>query len=119
MNRPAWLLCALLSGCAYKVELTSTPAGAQLLLPDGSTATTPTVATLRWRPFGTQPVIASAPGYREVRFDLRRNEIRWFHYVRDTLLRPSTLAGAPRGSVDFLLVPEHGPAGSWTADEIP
>ncbi len=116
----ALLAFLLLSGgCAYRVQLESTPAGAQLLLPDGTVTTTPAETTVKWKPFHRQQVTAAAPGYRTLTVDLRRAEVRWGHYLRDAIFRPKTYTGAPRGQVELVLVPEHDPAGTWTADEIP
>lgn len=120
MIRAALLAVALAApGCAYRVTIASAPAGAQLTLPDGSTPSTPAETTLRWRLFGRQLVTATAPGYRPLTVDLRRSEVRWLHYPRDTVLRPNRLTGAPRGHVELILVPDHGPTGTWTADDVP
>lgn len=115
-----WLLVMMMfgSGCGYRLTLNSQPAGAQLLLPDGEVLTTPTETTLRWRPFDRQRVVASAPGYRTLTVDLRRTEVRWGRYLRDAIFRPKTWRGAARGEIELILIPEHDPAGTWTADEI-
>ena len=112
-----WAIAAVLltSGCAYHLKLETEPAGAQVLLPDGSVVTTPTETTLKWGPFSRQEVVASAPGYRTLTVDLRRTEVRFGKYIRDAIFRPSTLQGAPRGQVELVLIPEHDPAGTWTA----
>jgi hypothetical protein len=109
----------LSSGCAYRVTMSSTPAAATVQLPDGGRTVTPDEVVLRWRPFQSQVVQVSAPGYRTVAIDLRDREIRWSRYVTDTLFRPATLVGAPRGDVRFVLVPEHGPVGTWGEDDVP
>lgn len=119
MIRLAVALLVLTQGCAYRVAIGSSPAGAQLTLPDGTSTATPAVVKLRWVPLGEQIVTAAAPGYRTLQVDLRRREVRWTHYPRDLLLRPATLRGAPRGEIDLLLVPVHGPAGTWTGDDVP
>lgn len=108
---------ALLGGCAYKVELTSAPAGARVTLPDGLEVYTPEVVTLRAAPLRAQPITVSAPGYRPLTVDLRRREVRLWRYVSDGLFRPGTTVGAPRGHLELVLVPQHGPAGSWTAED--
>lgn len=113
------LLPLLGSSCAYRVALASNPAGAQITLPDGTTVSAPAEAQLRWRPFGKQEITAQAAGYRPVTVDLRKSEVRWAHYVRDAIFRPSTYVGAPRSEVEIVLVPEHGSVGTWTADEVP
>ena len=107
------------SGCAYKMKLASSPAGAEVTLPSGETVVTPTVVKLRWAPFGKQMVIARAAGFRPLEVDLRREEIRASHYFRDALFRPKTWLGAPRGEVSLILVPEHGPVGTWTPEDVP
>lgn len=112
-------LVLLLSGCAYKVRLVSEPDGALFTLPDGSLVSSPAEVTVRWVPFGSQPLVCEAPGYRTLELDLRRDEVRWSHYLRDTLVRPRTLFGEPRGTVRLVLVPEHGGVGTWDASNVP
>ncbi len=107
-------------GCAYKMQLNSAPSGAEVRLPDGSAVVTPTEeVTLRWAPFNRQPVTVLAAGYRPLTIDLRRHEIRFGHYIRDTLLRPRTLLGQSRGTVYLVLVPIHDHVGTWDADDVP
>lgn len=116
----ALLLCALLaSGCAYRVRLSSIPAPAEVQLPDGSVVVTPAEVQFRWVPFGRQVVRVHAPGYRLLVADLRKQEIRGHRYITDLVLRPATLTGAPRGNVGFVLVPLHGPAGTWEPEDVP
>jgi hypothetical protein len=111
------LLC---TGCAYRVTLASLPEPAEIDLPGRrGTVVTPTEVTLRYVPFGHQRVRVRAPGYRVLEVDLRRTEIRLGRYFSDSLWRPATLAGGSRGTVRFVLVPEHGPVGTWEADEVP
>lgn len=121
MNRG--ILVALLvlfsQGCAYKLKLASNPAGAEITLPNGQTVVTPSVVKLRWVPFGKQMVIANAAGFRPMEVDLRSQEIRASHYLRDAVFRPKTWLGAPRGAVSLVLVPEHGPVGTWSPDDVP
>jgi len=109
----------LLSSCAYKVRLVSEPAGAQLTLPNGEQVMAPAEVTLKWVPFGHQPLTCQASGYRTLTLDLRKDEVRWSHYVRDTIFRPRTLFGAPRGTVRLVMVPEHGGVGTWEAEDVP
>jgi hypothetical protein len=113
------MIALLLLGCPYRVTLTSDPTPAQLVLPDGSAAVTPLEAKLRWAPFSKQEVVATAPGYRPLTVDLRDHEIRLWRLVGTTLFRPATIGGAPRGEVELVLVPDHGPAGTWTEDQVP
>jgi hypothetical protein len=115
----AALLALLLPGCAYRVTLASRPSAVTVALPDGSRVTTPAEVRLRWVPFGHQRVTATADGYRPLTVDLRRDEIRWSRFVIGTIAHPSVLSGKPRGEVELVLIPEHGPVGSWTEDDIP
>ncbi len=114
-----WLAASLLPGCAYRVALSSAPQPAEVVLPGGGIVTTPTEVRLRWVPVGHQWVEVRAPGHRPLLVDLRRSEIKGYRYLSDTLWRPGTLAGDPRGEVRFQLVPEHGPVGTWGPEEIP
>jgi hypothetical protein len=102
----------LISGCAYRVALETRPSPAIVELPDGSRVTTPNVVTLRWAPFNRQIVKVTANGYRPMEVDLRRQEIRFGRFLGRGLRNP-------RGRVDFVLVPLHGAAGSWTEADIP
>ena len=114
-----WLVLIALTGCAYKLQLNAEPAGAEVVLPNGGMVVAPAEAQLRWAPFNHQQVRVTAPGYRPLEVDLRRSEIRAGHYVRDTLLRPRTLLGRPRGAVLFVLVPEHDGVGTWEPEDVP
>jgi hypothetical protein len=109
----------LSQGCAYKVSLSSIPTTAAVQLPgDRGTVITPTDVVFRWVPFGHQVITATADGYRPLELDLRDHEILGRRYLTDTLFRPATLFGRPRGEVKLLLVPEHGPVGTWTPDDV-
>lgn len=115
----AALCLLLLPGCAYKVELRSTPVGATVQLPaNRGIVQTPVVTQLRWAPFSRQVVTVRAPGYAPLEVDLRDNEIKLARYFSDFFFRPATTFGAPRGVVRFQLVPEHGPSGTWTPDDV-
>jgi hypothetical protein len=113
------VLLALMAGCGYRVTLVSQPTPVTVLLPNGERVATPADVRFVWVPFGHQRVVATADGYRQLEFDLRKNEVRWSRFVIGTLAHPSVLAGKPRGEVQLLLVPDHGPVGTWTEVEIP
>lgn len=113
------MMLLALTGCAYRVALTSLPMPAQVTLPDGRVVVTPTEADLRWAPFAHQVVIANAPGHRTLAVDLREHEIKFWRLVGTTVFHPATIVGRPRGEIRLVLVPEHGPAGTWTSDELP
>lgn len=113
------MLVLALLGCAYKVTLASIPTPATITLPDGSSVLTPATVRLRWAPFGHQRVTVESPDHRPLTVDLRDREIRLWHLIGTSVWRPGTLAGAPRGQIRFVLVPVHGPSGTWTEDEVP
>lgn len=118
--RAVWLGLFLLPGCAYRVSLTALPTPAVVELPgDGGSVVTPAEVVFRYVPFGSQPIRVSADGYRTLEVDLRDREIRGRRYLTDTLFRPATLLGRPRGEVHLVLVPEHGPVGTWDPEEVP
>lgn len=112
-------IAVLATGCAYRVNLVSQPTAATVELPGGDRVTTPAEVKLKWVPFGHQTIVVNAKGYRTFETDLRRTEIRWARFVFGTLAHPSVLTGAPRGEVDLVLVPDHGPVGSWSEEDIP
>lgn len=108
----------LSSGCAYRVELISTPSPAQVHLPDGRVVTTPTEATFRWEVNNEQVVHVSAPGHRPFAVDLRDHEIRFTRYITDVFTRWGRGRDEARGQVWFILVPAHGPVGTWDPQEV-
>jgi hypothetical protein len=109
----------LLGGCSYKVRLRSLPSPAVVVLPDGSQLSTPGTAVLRYQPFNHQWVEVSSPGYRTLRVDLRRREIRLGRILGQSLFHSQVLRGEPRSEVVFVLVPEHGPVGTWGSGDLP
>lgn len=114
-----WLL-VLLSGCIWKAQIESLPPGATVELPNGDVATTPEVVKLRWAPFNKQVIRVTAPGYRTLEVDMRSRSggVTLSALVRDAIFRPTRrLKGRPAGHAEFVLVKEHGPAGTWTAEE--
>ena len=112
-------LLLLVSGCAYRVTLTSNPAPANVELPNGDRVSTPAEVRFRYVPFGHQRIVASARGYREGELDLRKTEIRSWRLLFGGFSHPAVFGGAPRGEVEILLVPDHGPVGSWTEEDVP
>ena len=95
------ILGLLLVGCPYHVDLTASPTAAEVILPSGEIVTTPARVRLRWVPFGHQRVEVRAPDHRTLTVDLHTSEIGLRH------------------EVTFLLVPEHGPVGTWDPEEVP
>ena len=101
-------------GCAYTMRVTSTPIGATLTMPDGAIDVTPAETTVRVAPWGHTWVDISAPGYRTLKVDLSRSEATVFRAFGDLFFHPAAVLGyEPRGDLVFVLVPEHGPTGTW------
>lgn len=119
--RGALLLPLLLmtGGCAYKIKLNTNPLAANVALPDGTSVVTPAEVTFRYAPFGRQRIVISAPGYRVVEMDLRKTEIKLVRYISDALFRPRTWLGEARGQLNIVLVPNHGPVGTWDPAQVP
>lgn len=101
-------------GCVYHVALESYPSAAQVLLPDGSVAVTPVQLDLRWVPFRRQVVVVSANGYRTVQVDLQLHPLRWGlkRPPEVPVFRMTDNNVPPRVRIE--LIPEHGPAGTWS-----
>ena len=114
-----WVALLGLMGCSYRVRLRSDPQPVEATLPSGRVVLTPSVVRLKWTPFGRQWVTFSAPGYRPLTLDLRKREVRLLRMTGQAVRHPRTLLGEVRGDVLVVLVPEHGPAGTWTADDLP
>jgi hypothetical protein len=120
MTRCALLMLSLvMSSCAYKIKLNTNPLAANVDLPNGTSVVTPAEVTLRYAPFGRQRIVVSAPGYRVVEIDLRKTEIKLVRYISDAFFRPRTWQGEARGQVNIVLVPNHGPVGTWDPTEVP
>lgn len=105
------LLLLALSGCAYRVALVSTPPGALVELPSGRQVTTPAEVKIRWAPFNEAVVRASARGYRPLEVDLRDTEVKAGRFFFRGFKRP-------RGEVELVLIPAHGPTGTWLPAEV-
>lgn len=99
-------------GCRYRVQVDVKPSPAVLELPDGRQAIAPGVIDVRWAPWNRQILRASAVGHRPVVVDLRKEEVRFGRFIRRGFR-------SPRGRVELILVPEHGPTGTWTQDDVP
>lgn len=108
------MLVLALSGCAYKVGLESVPPAAVVQFPDGTATNTPTTYVARWAPFNEVRIRATARGYRPLELDLRQSEVKFGRFFWRGLR-----FNRPRGVVQLILVPTHGPAGTWTEADLP
>ncbi|MEQ1569755.1 MAG: hypothetical protein ABMA64_29235 [Myxococcota bacterium] len=87
-----------LAACVAKVPILSTPPGVELSIGAEDQArltTTPATVTVGWR---CVPVRANSLGHRTLALEVCRRD---------------------RGGVELVLVTEHGPAGTWSADSVP
>jgi len=116
----AWaLLAATLSGCTYHLRVESFPNGATLTIDDAETHVLPTDLYLKWRAFRPYPVRVEANGYRPLVFELRRRHLHEIDFVTDVIVNPNEAFGdAPRRVLEVRLVPEHGPSGTWSYDDL-
>ncbi len=109
-------LLLLLSGCVLRVGLDSHPVGAFVELPNGKVVNTPAVVHVTWVPLIKQPLLVTAPGYRDLHVGLKANAVST-RRVLGGLLHPFAWARKePRYALDFVLIPEHGAAGEWTPE---
>ena len=111
----------VLSGCAHRVEIVSEPAGASVTFDRRGAAGLAPVAVQIWDvPLSRPGVRIALVDYRTVHLDLRR-EIRPFDRLRDVvMLRWSrAFSRAPRATHHVVLVPRHGPAGTWSPEDVP
>ncbi len=99
------------AGCTYPVLLRSEPPGALVtVVRTGEVVSTPTVVRLRF----PERVEIRADGYRPFDARLRRREVSWLRQVATP--DPAVVA---RGDIEIHLVPDHGPSGTWTEQELP
>ncbi len=102
------LALLVLLGCTYTLRVVSEPSPALVQLQDGRRISTPGEVKLRWRPLRRTTATVTAAGYRPLEVAL--------HRLR---LRSGRAFSGQRGEVLVVLVPEHGPVGTWSADEVP
>lgn len=106
-----------LGGCAVRVHVESLPSGATLTVEDGVRVSTPTDIKLKWTPFfGRQHATVSAPGYRTIDMDIQKRSLDG-RFLGGTIQRPfAFLKKKPSHEVEYVLIPEHGPSGTWTPE---
>lgn len=111
------LYALLLLGCVHRVTITTLPEGANLYRAGTHVGQAP--ATVAIRPFGATGVEARLPGYREATTSLRGVGTMSFVAEFLTLRWGRALGLRPRADVEIRLVPDHGPAGTWSPDDVP
>jgi hypothetical protein len=116
----AALLLASGSGCAHRVAISSDPMGAQVRRGRHDLEPTPTEVLVWSIPFSRPRLELTMPGYRPMLVELRKDkkpmrrawELLTFRYRR-------ALALVPNGHHEVIMVPAHGPAGTWTSHDVP
>ncbi len=107
-------------GCAHRVAVSSDPVGAQVHRGQRTLGPTPTELVIWSIPFSRPKLRLTMPGYRPMVVELRKDkkplkrswEFLTFRYKR-------AFAIVPNVHHQVILVPVHGPAGTWTSDDIP
>lgn len=104
------------TGCRYVVRIESDPVGATLNFPDGRRVVTPDEVVFQVAPFKRHPVTIEAEGHRSLETDLSRIGVsfsnasrRWLRPLRDDV----------RDVIHLVMVPEHGPSGTWVEEDVP
>lgn len=109
----------LASSCAHRITVVSEPVGADVVLRGRELGPTPVEVVLWTNPFVRPRATLSFPGYRRVRVDLSRNR-RPLRRFRELLVlrwrRAFALVSVAEHEV--LMVPNHGPAGTWTPEDV-
>lgn len=114
---------ALLLGpwsCAWHVSVASTPPGAAVRLDEQVVGYTPLDLRVPWGPGTGDVVSASVPGHRPLQVSVRQ-QTRLLRVGWQALWHPLVALGVrpPRDELLFVLVPEHGPSGTWSAEDVP
>ena len=101
--------------CRHKIEIESAPYGADVYWKEESLGKTPMEYTFWWYPGRRIPITVQYFGYRTSILDVHRS-ISPLIIADDIIhVRVMRLLGLkPRNVHSAVLVPEHGPAGTWT-----
>lgn len=120
---------ALGQGClVHKVRVESEPAGARVELDGRFKGTTPTEFRVIYTPPLTRDydLTVMLPSYRTVESTgdgllhpspLRR-EVRLWRYALHPFALRKIVGLEPRSTFRYALVEDHGPAGTWTSEEL-
>lgn len=125
-----WFLLLLMTqACVvHRVRVESQPPGAVVRLDGKVRGVTPLEFNTVWTPPLTKryTVGLTLPGYRPVQAEgtwlqpspLRR-EVRLWRYLLHPFSWMKILGREPRSRYTFVLVQEHGPAGTWGPEDVP
>lgn len=111
----------LLGGCKHRVLVESDPPGATVRLDKKRAGITPVEFKVGWVPmfFKQYNLRLQLPGYRTVESSLR-DDVRLGAPVWRAVWHPGeALDRTPLHQYRFILISDHGPAGTWTPDEVP
>lgn len=113
------LLCVALTGCAHRALITSDPPGASVYVGDALKGPAPQEVRFWWYPFRPMKVRVTAPGYRPVTVRVGDEIGLWYFSRQLVSLRFQRLFGlAPGTTHEIVLIRNHGPAGTWTSEEV-
>ena len=115
-----WLLALALSGCAHRVAINSDPMGAQVHRGRRTVGATPTEIVVVSIPFSRPKVRLTMPGYRPMVVQLRKDKKPVRRVWELLTFRPRrALALVPNTSHEVIMIEVHGPAGTWTPEDVP
>lgn len=135
MRGVAWLvglavaLGGLAPGClVHRVRVESEPPGAVVRVNGKVRGSTPLEFRVVWTPplVRSYPMQLTLPGYRPVVADAEgwlrpsplRRDVRLWRYLLHPFRVRQWLGLEARSSFHYVLVPEHGPSGTWNAEEL-
>ncbi len=105
------------TGCAYSATLQTNPVGASVFLDNEPAGIAP--VPIKVRAFtGPSLIRVELPGYRPYEVELKTERRLWTRF-KFGLVNPGVILGSTPPPVRTLvLVPEHGPAGTWTPEDV-
>jgi hypothetical protein len=108
------------------MRIASDPPGAEVRLPDNHVVSTPSIVKVHYTFFTPAPIVVTAPGYRTMSYDLRHRpgfgqpEISVWRVALYPIWHPfAAFRKEPLRRLEFVMVPEHGPAGTWEPSSVP
>ena len=118
----ATLICAALlatPGCAHRVLITSDPPGANVRIGRTLYGPTPQEIRLWYWPLRPMKVRVFVDDYRATELRMGK-DVNTLTYLGEllTLRWPRMLGFAVRREHRVVLMREHGPAGTWTPDDV-
>lgn len=107
------------AGCMHRVRVESSPPGAVVRLNGERIGVTPMEFKTRWNPAGRYRLLVKLPGYRPVKVRFR-DDVRLWRYPLRLFFKPRRVVQrTPHSHFRVVMVPDHGPAGTWTPADMP